>query len=318
MAVSVDSPSASSVKRPGRASRLTVAKELVMETFSEWSKDKASRLAAALSYYTVFSVAPLLVIAIAVAGLVFGKQAATDQLASQIRGLVGQEGAQMILTLLQNAGKPGSGIIAASLGLATLLLGASGVFGQLQDSLNTIWEVKPKAGRGLKGMLRDRFLSFSMVLVIGFLLLVTLVISAVLAGVGKFLSDSLPIPSSVMQSVNFAISFAVTTLLFALIFKVLPDAYVRWRDVWVGAAVTALLFSLGRFLIGLYLGRSSVSSPYGAAGSLVILLLWVYYSSQILFLGAEFTQVYANRFGEKIRPKPNAERLYPPADAMAA
>src|SRR5690606_5334067 len=197
-------------------------------------------------------------------------------------------------------------------------LGASGAFAQLQDSLNTIWEVKPKEGRGIKGMLRDRFLSFSMVLVIGFLLLVSLAISAVLSGIGKFLADLLPMPGAVMQALNFGISFAVTSLLFALIFKVLPDAEIRWRDVWVGAAVTALLFSVGRFLIGLYLGRSSVGSPYGAAGSLVVLLLWVYYSSQILFLGAEFTQVYTNRFGRKIRPKPNAEPLFPPAGAVPA
>jgi membrane protein len=291
--------------------KLSVLKEIAKETFSEWSEDKASRLAAALSYYTLFSVAPLLIIAIAVAGLAFGREAATDQIVGQIRGMVGQEGAEVIQTILQNASKTSTGIVATIVGVVTLLIGASGAFGQLQDSLNTIWEVKPKAGRGVKGMLRDRFLSFSLVLVIGFLLLVSLVLSAVLAGVGKYLSDALPMPSFVLQAVNFAISFAVTTLLFALIFKVLPDAYIRWRDVWVGAAVTALLFSIGRFLIGLYLGRSSVGSAYGAAGSLVVLLLWVYYSSQVLFLGAEFTQVYANRFGSKMRPKPNAERVFP-------
>jgi membrane protein len=294
--------------------KLSVLKEIAKETFSEWSEDKASRLAAALSYYTLFSVAPLLIIAIAVAGLAFGREAATDQIVGQIRGMVGQEGAEVIQTILQNASKTSTGIVATIVGVVTLLIGASGAFGQLQDSLNTIWEVKPKAGRGVKGILRDRFLSFSLVLVIGFLLLVSLVLSAVLAGVGKYLSDALPMPSFVLQAVNFAISFAVTTLLFALIFKVLPDAYIRWRDVWVGAAVTALLFSIGRFLIGLYLGRSSVGSAYGAAGSLVVLLLWVYYSSQVLFLGAEFTQVYANRFGSKMRPKPNAERVFPRAE----
>jgi len=303
---------------PRRESAFAVVKFLVKETFSEWSKDKASRLAAALSYYTIFSVAPLLIIAIAVAGLVFGREAASQQMAEEIHGLVGAEAAKAILTVLENASKPASGIVAMILGFATLLLGASGAFAQLQDSLNTIWEVKPKEGRGIKGMLRDRFLSFSMVLVIGFLLLVSLAISAVLSGIGKFLADLLPMPGAVMQALNFGISFAVTSLLFALIFKVLPDAEIRWRDVWVGAAVTALLFSVGRFLIGLYLGRSSVGSPYGAAGSLVVLLLWVYYSSQILFLGAEFTQVYTNRFGRKIRPKPNAEPLFPPAGAVPA
>lgn len=294
-------------------------KDLIQETLKEWSNDKASRLAAALSYYTIFSIAPLLVIAIALASLVFGREAATNQVVGEIRGLVGEDGAQVIQTILQNASKTTSGVLATVIGIVTLLIGASGAFGQLQDSLNIIWEVKPREGRGFKGILRDRFLSFSMVLVIGFLLLVSLVLSAVLSGVGKYLSDVLPMSSVVLQAVNFVISLAVTSLLFALIFKVLPDAYVRWRDVWVGSVVTALLFSLGRFLIGLYLGRSSVSSAYGAAGSLVVILLWIYYSAQILFLGAEFTQVYANKFGVSIIPKPNAVRLKPaPPDTVAA
>lgn len=284
-------------------------RDLVTETFSEWQKDNASRLAAALSYYTIFSVAPLLIIAIAVAGLVFGRKAATDQLVGQIRDLVGNDGAQVIQSILQNAGKTTSGILATCIGVVTLLVGASGAFGQLQDSLNTIWEVKPKAGRGVKGVLRDRALSFSMVLFIGFLLMVSLLLTAFLSGIGKYLADLLPMSAHVLQGINFGISLCVTTFLFALIFKVLPDAYIRWRDVWVGSAVTALLFSLGRFLIGMYLGRSSVSSAYGAAGSLVVLLLWIYYSAQILFLGAEFTQVYARKFGHAIVPKPNAEKI---------
>lgn len=295
-------------------------KNLIQETFKEWSDDKASRLAAALSYYTIFSIAPLLMIAIALAGLVFGREAATNQVVNEMRGLVGDDGASVIQTILQNASKTTSGVLATVIGIVTLLIGASGAFGQLQDSLNTIWEVKPREGRGIKGILRDRFLSFSMVLVIGFLLLVSLVLSAVLAGVGKYLSDVLPLSSVLLQAINFIISLGVTSLLFALIFKVLPDAYVRWRDVWVGSVVTALLFSLGRFLIGLYLGRSSVSSAYGAAGSLVVILLWIYYSAQILFLGAEFTQVYAGKFGKSIVPKPNAVRLAPapPDDNITA
>lgn len=286
-------------------------RDLIKETFSEWSEDKASRLAAALSYYTIFSIAPLLIIAIGVAGLVFGHEAAMNEVVGQIRGMVGDDGAQVIQTVLQNASKTTSGIIATVVGAVTLLIGASGAFGQLQDSLNTIWEVKPKKGRGVKGLMRDRFLSFSMVLFIGFLLLASLLLTAVLAGIGKYLSDLLPMSSVVLQAMNFGVSLTVTAFLFALIFKVLPDAIVRWRDVWVGALVTALLFSLGRFLIGLYLGRASIGSAYGAAGSLVVLLFWVYYSAQILFLGAEFTQVYAKRFGMEIVPKPNAERLHP-------
>ncbi len=288
-------------------------KNLIQETYAEWNKDHASRLAAAMSYYTIFSIAPLLVIAIAVAGLVFGREAAMHQVVGQIRDLVGEDGAQVIQSILQNASKTTSGIVATVVGVVTLLIGASGAFGQLQDSLNTIWEVKPRKGRGVKGVLRDRLLSFSMVLMIGFLLLVSLILSAFLAGVGKYLSDLLPMSSTVLQAMNFGLSLAVTSFLFALIFKVLPDAIIRWRDVWVGAMVTALLFSLGRFLIGLYLGRSSIGSAYGAAGSLVVLLLWVYYSAQILFLGAEFTQVYARKFGLEIVPKPNAERLNPKA-----
>jgi membrane protein len=286
-------------------------KDLVKETFSEWSKDKASRLAAALSYYTIFSVAPLLIIAVAVAGLVFGREEASRHLADETRDLLGPQGAEAIQTMLQNAGKTGAGLLATVVGIGTLLLGASGAFAQLQDALNTIWEVKPKEGRGVRGMLRDRFLSFSLVLAIGFLLLVSLVLSAALAAVGKYLAGVLPVSSALMQALNFALSFAATTFLFALIFKVLPDVRIRWRDVWVGAAVTALLFSIGRFLIGLYLGRSSVSSAYGAAGSLVVVLVWVYYSAQILLLGAEFTQVYASKFGMGMTPKPNAERLVP-------
>ncbi len=288
-------------------------RDLIKETFSEWSDDKASRLAAALSYYTIFSIAPLLIIAIGVAGLVFGHDAAMNQVVGQIRGMIGDDGAQIIQTILQNASKTTSGIVATVVGGVTLLIGASGAFGQLQDSLNTIWEVKPKKGRGVKGVMRDRFLSFSMVLFIGFLLLASLLLTAILAGIGKYLSDLLPMSSVVLQAMNFGVSLTVTAFLFALIFKVLPDAIVRWRDVWVGALVTALLFSLGRFLIGLYLGRASIGSAYGAAGSLVVLLFWVYYSAQILFLGAEFTQVYAKRFGKEIVPKPNAEPLYPVA-----
>jgi membrane protein len=280
---------------------------LTKDSAKSWSEDKASRLAAALSYYTIFSIAPLLVLAIAVAGLVFGKEAASHQLFGQIRGLVGDQGAQAIQTMVQNASQKGGSIIATVVGLLTLLLGASGAFGQLQDALDTIWQVQPKPGQGLMGILRTRLLSFSMVLVIGFLLLVSLVVSAALSALGGYLEGILPVPAFVMQLINFAISFGVTALLFTLIYKVLPDVTVRWRDVWVGGMVTAFLFSVGRYLIGLYLGRGSVSSAYGAAGSLVVLLLWIYYSAQILFFGAEFTKVYANRFGARIMPSPHAE-----------
>jgi membrane protein len=282
---------------------------LFKEAYREFDEDHASRLSAAISYYTVFSIAPLLIIAIGVAGLVFDRSVATQQMVGQIRGLVGDKGAQIILTMLENFNQAGSGLIATLIGMVTLLLGASGAFAQLQNALNTIWEVRRRKGSGIWGLLRARLLSFSLVLVIGFMLLVSLVVSAGLAAMGKYLQDHLPMSSAVIQLLNFGISMAVTTLLFGLIFKMLPDAYIRWRDVWVGAGVTSLLFSLGRFAIGLYLGRSSVSSAYGAAGSLIILLIWINYSTQILLFGAEFTQVYTNRFGAAIRPKPNAEAL---------
>jgi membrane protein len=285
------------------------ALSLTKASAKAWSEDKASRLAAALSYYTIFSIAPLLVLAIAVAGIVFGREAASHQLFGEIRGLVGDQGAQAIQTMVQSVNQKGGSVLATIIGIATLLLGASGAFGQLQDALNTIWQVQPKPGQGIMGFLRTRFLSFSMVLVIGFMLLVTLVVSAALAAVSHYLEGILPIPAPVLQLINFAISFGVTALLFTLIYKVLPDVTVRWRDVWIGGMVTAFLFSIGRYLIGLYLGRGSVSSAYGAAGSLVILLLWIYYSAQILFFGAEFTKVFANRFGSHIMPSPHAEAI---------
>jgi membrane protein len=280
---------------------------VLKEAASEWSADKASRLAAALSYYTIFSIAPLLVIAIAVAGLIFGQEAASNQIFGQIRGFVGDTGAQAIQSMVAAAGQKGAGIVATLVGVVTLLLGASGAIGQLQDALNTIWEVKPKPGLGIKGFIRHRLLSFSMVLVIAFMLLVSLVVSAALAGLAGYLERILPIPSVALQALNFAVALAVTSLLFALMFKVLPDVEIRWKDVWIGGLVTALLFSVGRLLIGMYLGRGSVTSVFGAAGSLVVILIWIYYSAQILFFGAEFTQVYANRFGSKVRPSSHAE-----------
>jgi membrane protein len=283
--------------------------EVLKEAASEWSSDKASRLAAALSYYTIFSIAPLLLISIAVAGFVFGREAAANEIYLQLRGLFGDSGAQAIQAMVEAADKTGTGVLATVLGLATLLFGASGAFGQLQDALNTIWEVKPKPGQGIKGIVRLRALSFSMVLVIAFMLLVSLVLSAALAALGKFLGDALPIPAAVMQTANTILGFGIISLLFALIFKVLPDIRIAWRDVWIGAMFTALLFSIGRLLIGLYLGRSSVTSSYGAAGSLVVILLWVYYSSQILLFGAEFTKSYSVRMGSRYRPSSHAEPM---------
>jgi membrane protein len=279
---------------------------LFKQTWTEWNEDKAPRLGAALAYYTVFSLAPLLIIAIAVVGLVFGQQQAQDEIVGQIQGLVGPEGADLIGTMIENSRKPTTNVIATVLGLLTLLLGALGVFGQLQESLNTIWEVKPKPGRGLVGMVKDRIFSLTLVLGVGFLLLVSLVISAGLSAFGNFLGRMLPEANLILNLLNLVIPFVIITLLFALTFKFVPDAKIAWKDVWLGAALTALLFTVGKFLIGLYLGNASVGSTYGAAGSLVVILVWVYYSAQILFFGAEFTQVYANTFGSRVRPADDA------------
>ena len=280
---------------------------LLKTTASKWSDDKAPRLGAALAYYTVFSIAPLLVIVIGIAGLVFGEKAAEGAIVQQISGLVGEQSAAAIQTMLANARTPSSGGLAAAVGIVTLLIGASGLFGQLQDALNSIWGVEPKPGRGVLGMLKDRFLSFVAILGTAFLLLVSLVISALLSAVGAVFNAWLPAPEIVLHLVNSAVSFGVITILFAMIFKLLPDVKIAWRDVWLGAVVTALLFTIGKYALALYLGKSDVGSAYGAAGSLVIILVWVYYSAQILLFGAEFTAVYADEYGSRIVPADNAQ-----------
>lgn len=279
---------------------------LLKETFDEWNEDKASRLAAALAYYTVFSLAPLLIIAIAIAGSIFGEEAARGEIVGQIQGLVGKSGAEVIETAIKNANQPQTGTIASIISIIALLFGATGVFSQLRDALNTIWEVQPKPGRPVKGFIRQNILSFTMVLGIGFLLLVSLIISAVLAAINTYFSNLLPGFDVVWQIANFIIAFGITTLLFAMIFKFLPDVKITWGDVLIGAAITSLLFSIGRFLLGVYLGNGSFGSTYGAAGSLVVILAWVYYAAQILFFGAEFTQVYARKYGSQIVPDKNA------------
>jgi membrane protein len=273
--------------------------KLLRKTFAEWNEDKAPQLAAALSYFTAFAIAPLLVIVIAVAGLALGPEAARGRIDNEIRGLVGQDAATAIQDILAGANKPATGIISTVISVVTLFLGATGFFGQLQDSLNTIWGVKTPS-RSIIETVKTRFISFSMVLAIGFLLLVSLVISAVLAGLSSFVTGFMPGTEFVSQLINFLITFGVITLMFALIYKILPDVDIAWGDVWLGAIVTSLLFNIGKYLIGLYLGQSSVASAYGAAGSFVLLLLWINYSAQILLLGAEFTQVYANMYGSKI------------------
>jgi len=280
--------------------------DLVRTTVKEWSEDKAARLGAALAYYTIFSIGPLVLIMVAIAGAVFGQEAAQGQVVNSIRGVVGDAGAEIIQETLQHAAKPDAGIVNSLIGMGTLLLAATGIFGQLQDALNTIWEVRPKGG-GIVGMLKERLLTFFLVLGTGVLLLAALIVNALLALMHDALVNAIPGGAFVLQILNYLVTFGLMTLVFAVIYKVLPDVYIRWRDVWIGAAVTAALFMLGQLVLALYLSFSNPGTAYGAAGSLVIVLVWIYYTSQIVFLGAEFTQVYAHKFGTDLRPTPNAE-----------
>jgi membrane protein len=266
---------------------------LARETLVEWLDDDLVTHAASLAYYTVFSIAPTLVIAVALAGTLFGAEAARGQIQGQIQGMVGESGARAIGEMMVSAAQPGRGLLATLVGTGVLVFGATGVFASLQNALNRIWGAKPSTTNSVVSFFRTRFLSFAMVLGTGFLLLVSLVISAGLAAASQWLGGRFPGLESVWQPVNFLVSFGVVTALFAMTYKVLPDAKVAWRDVWLGAAVTAGLFNIGQLGIGLYLGKSSIASGYGAAGSLAVLLVWIYYSSMVLFLGAEFTQVCA-------------------------
>jgi membrane protein len=284
--------------------------KIVKLTYQGWKEDNGSRLAAALTYYTVFSLAPMLIIAIAVAGLIWQRQAVQDQVLSQMQGLIGEQGRTFIAGLLDSASRPAQGIFATIVGVITLIFGALGVFNELHNSLNTVWDVPEKKVTGMWNSIREvvmnRFLSFTMVLGIGFMLLVSLLISTGITALGNWVGTFLPFQEVILQIINLIISIGILTIFFGLIFKVLPDADIAWRDVWVGAFVTAVLFSIGKTLIGLYLGSSAVGTTFGAAGSLVLLLLWVYYSAQILFFGAEFTQVYANTLGSRIVPEGQA------------
>ncbi|MFT3695930.1 MAG: YihY/virulence factor BrkB family protein [Kofleriaceae bacterium] len=291
--------------------------ELLKDTGTDWLDDKAPRLAASLALYTLLSLAPLLILAVSVAGLMFGEEAARGQIAQQLAAILGEQGASAVQSILANARAPSSGIIGTVVGFALALFGASGVFGELQGTLNAIWDVDTKPGRGVRGFIRDRFFSFTLVVGVAFLLLVSLVLSAGLAALGAYFSNSLPGGAVLWQVINFCLSLGVTTLVFALIFKVVPDVDIHWRDVWAGAFVTAALFSLGRLAIALYVGRSTVSSPFGAAGSVVALVVWVYYSAQILFFGAELTQVIATKRGRVIAPTKNAVKIERKVDIVS-
>jgi membrane protein len=295
---------------------------LTKQTFSEWSADKGSRLGAALSYYTVFSLAPLLLLIISVAGLAFGRAAVEGRIFGELTGIMGPDAARLVQSAVAKASHPRGGIIGAVLGLVALLAGATGVVGELQDALNTIWKLAPKPNRGLWGVIRTRMLSIAMILALGFLLLVSLVVSAALSAITGWLHGWLGNIVWVGWLVDGVVALTVISTLIALIYKILPDARVRWRDVWVGAGVTAVLFLLGKYLIGLYVGKASVASAFGAAGSLAVLLVWIYYSAQIVLLGAELTRLYANRYGAKVQPNSEsvpareATRVAPAPDAL--
>jgi membrane protein len=276
----------------------------------EWIDDRVPRLAAALAYYALFSLAPLLVVAVAIAGMVFGRDAAQGEIVAQFQGFLGHAGAEVVQNLLASTGSTERGAFAAGIGLLMLFLGASGVFGELQDAMNSIWDVAPRRGASWKQFLRRRFISFAMVLGSGFLLLVSLLLSAALAAAGRYFLRLAPGSEFFANSTIALAGLALPAVLFALIFKLVPDAKVAWRDVWAGALVTAMLFALGRWAIAAYLGRSALDSTYGAAGSLVAVVAWVYYSAQILFVGAELTQVLERQRTDRAHePRPGAEKV---------
>ena len=262
-----------------------------------WIDDHAQSMGAALAFYMIFSIAPLLLIVISIAGLVFGEAAARGEIVSQLQGLMGADAAKAIEGLLESVNKPGKGILSTLIGIVVLLIGATTVFGELQDALDRIWRAPARQGSGLWNLLRARLLSFGMILGVGFLLIASLVVSAGLSALGRWWAPLFGGWEVLLQVVNFAVSFALVTAVFAMIYKIMPRVKIEWHDVWIGAAVTSLLFTIGKFLTGLYIGKSGVASGFGAAASLVVLLIWVYYSAQIFLLGAEFTWVYAHTFG---------------------
>lgn len=287
------------------SSGLRASWELLRDAFTAWLDDYAPSMGAALAYYTVFSVAPLLLIVISVAGLVFGEAAARGEIFDQLSALIGADGARTLEAALEGLNRPRAGWLGTAVGIGALLIGATSVFGELQSAMDRIWRAPQPASRaGPWRLLRMRLLSLSMVLGIGFLLVVSLIASAALAALEKWSAPWFGEVAVIASALNFAISFGFVTAVFAMIYKLMPRARVAWHDVWTGAAITALLFTFGKSLIGLYIGRSAIASAFGAAASLVVLLLWVYYSAQIFLLGAEFTWVYAHRHGSRRNRSP--------------
>jgi membrane protein len=304
-------------RKTRRETRLRVARQLFQLTWREWWRDTPFRLAASLAFYTTFSLAPVLLIAVGTGSLFLARQTVIERLIAEMQQLIGPEGARAVQQVLEASQGFGGGVQAIAVGAIAFLLGATAVFGELQSELNLIWDVEADPKRGLLAkLILDRLRSFGLALAVGFLLLVSLVLSAALNGLEGYLDGAMPLGAWVWHAGNLLTSFLVVALLFATIYKFLPDARIVWKDVWIGAGVTSLLFTAGKYAIGAYLGRTAMSSAYGAAGSFAVLLLWVYYSALISFFGAEFTLVYARRCGCKIRPKAQARRVGRKADAI--
>ncbi|MDI6854981.1 MAG: YihY/virulence factor BrkB family protein [Deltaproteobacteria bacterium] len=286
-------------KKPGLARELW---ELIKETYAEWSQDKAPQLGAALAFYTIFSLAPIFLIIVAVVGYVLGKESVQVYLVKEMATFIGQENAVNIMNTVKASHQPGSGLRATLVAISLMLVGSTTIVVMLKNALNIIWGVEPQEQGYVWGIIKERVKSFLVVLLVGVFLFLSIIASSILSALNKFLGSYAEIPVFFYQLLDFGVSLALLTFLFAMLYKVLPDASIAWKDVWIGSAITALLFTLGKFFLGLYIARSGTSSVYGAAGSLVVILLWVYYSAQIIFIGAEFTQVYARRYGSAIEP----------------
>jgi len=298
--------------RPGLMVRPPALIRMFGTALKAWYADNAARLGASIAYYTLFSLAPVLLVAIGIAGMVFRPEDVQGRVAAQLAALLGTEGARAVQAMLEGARNREAGVFATIVGGVTFLLASTGAFMELQNAFNQIWRVKPKDGAGIRDFIMQRLVSFGLVVAIGFLLLVALVVSAALSALAEWINSRAPGLPFVWRAFDVVLSLSVITVLFAILYRVLPDVKLRWGDVWAGAAATALLFTIGKFLIGLYLGRSSTTSSYGAAGSVVIVLLWVYYTSQVVLLGAEFTRVYTRRERSKPQPADWAERCAGP------
>jgi membrane protein len=287
----------------GSKSRFKTVIGFLKEVMSDFSDDKVMKYSASLSYYTVFSIAPILIIIISIAGIVFGREAVTGKIFYQIKGLVGSDAAEQIQAMIANTHRSGNTFIASVISVMVLILGATGIFGEIQDSINSIWGLKSKPKRGILKIVINRLISFSLIISLGFVAMVALLLNAVVDVISTKLGQIVPGAGVYfVQVINYVLSFVIITFMFAVIFKVLPDAKIKWRDVIRGAMVTAVLFILGRYLIGIYIGKSNVASVYGTAGSIVVILVWVYYTAVILYFGAEFTKVYSIKYGSKITP----------------